>query len=122
MTVRVIWFTWFLASMAWFAGSVWYISNGGGLGIERLVPTEPSLLSPQLARPDCSPMIDPLSRGACEGATAMARARRLAGDVEDDSGQALAGTLVVAPPLAALVVVIVLVHTVERREARRRGR
>ena len=118
----MIWFLWFLASMAWFAASVSYLSNGGQLGLEPLVQTEPTLLSPQLARPDCSPMVDPLSRGACEGATAMARQRRLTGDVQEDFGQALAGTLIIGPPMVMLVIVIFLVRAADRRDARRRGR
>ena len=115
MSARMIWVTWFVASLLWFAASMTYLSGGADFGSNPMGHYEPTRLSPQLARADCSPMVDPLSRSACEGATAMARQRRVSGDLLQGDGQAIAGTIIIAPPLAALILVVVFARRAERR-------
>ena len=116
MSSRAIWLIWFVGSILWFAISVTYVSGERDLGYNPLGQSEPTRLSPQLARADCSPMVDPLSHRACQGATALARERRVASNLMDSERQAMAGTIVVAPPLAALIVVVLLARRAERRE------
>ena len=116
MSSRAIWLTWFVSSILWFGASVAYVSGERDLGYNPLGLSEPTRLSPQLSRADCSPMADPLSRRACHGATAMARERRVAGDRMDSERQAMAGTIVVAPPLASLILVVLLARRADRRQ------
>ncbi len=102
---QILWGLWGVGALVWLAYAT--LTFGAGLGGERLGGA-PAGLSPMLAGQSCDGIADPAARNSCAGVAALARDRRALLQEDEDRHTAMAGTLIVAPILVSLGLVLLI--------------
>jgi|GEM_PF-1865516 len=103
MERRRIWRIWAVASLAWLVATTLVFA----VGESRNPLGEPSTMpAPLLRAHQCGRVGDPDAYMACAGVAAMARQRRVLQQDAQATRSIVAGTVITAPPLVSLALVV----------------
>ena len=122
MSTRAVWMVWAMTSLMWLVGSTIFAAATDDFGTSPLGIGEPRRLSPLLSGEECSGLIDPFAAEACSGVASMSRQRRVNSDYAEAAQQALTGTLIFGPPLAAMLLAWLVTNRLDARQRDREFR
>lgn len=101
-TRQSLWIAWGLGSLLWLAVSLATVGSGLGTSQYGDYSTRPA---PLLSRPDCSRIADSDGARTCLGVAGISRERRAMLHDAELQQSAVAGSIVIGPPLAGMLLV-----------------